>query len=348
MELTRESIFISAVRSFCVCFASIIGIIIGIVLIFFILMQFSTPDIFPKKSDLTVAADAEGNRNLISTSAPVILRIDIRGVIGTGDYTEDKFTNMLLDSREGMLAHDRVKAIFLYMDTPGGTVTDSDGIYRALMEYKKRYQVPIYAFVDGLCASGGMYITSAADKIFATSSSVIGSVGVIVGPMFNVSELMNKYGVHAINITAGKDKDALSPFRPWKEGEDASLRAITDALYQQFVSIVAAARPGLDKNKLMNTYGAQIYDAPTALEYGYIDGADSSYSSTLAALAGAAQLQEHQYQVMQISPPHAFLSDFASEKLELLRGKVTHTLRFGPYMDTELGGRFLYMYNPLN
>ena len=210
------------------------------------------------------------------------------------------------------------------MDTPGGTVTDSDAIYRALMEYKQKYKIPIYAFVDGLCASGGMYITSAADKIFATSSSVIGSVGVIIGPMFNVSQLMDKYGVHALNITAGKDKDMLSPFRPWKEGEDSSLRAITEALYQQFLSIVTSARPHLDKDKLINTYGAQIYDAALAEQYGYIEAANSSYSSALAALASVAQLEEHHYQVFQISPPHFFFSDLASEKLELLRGKVTH------------------------
>src|SRR5690242_16055820 len=119
MQLARESIFISAVRSFCTCFAAVIGIIIGILVILFVMMQFSTPDIYPKKSDLTVASDAEGNRNLLPHTSPVVLRIDIRGVIGQGDLTESKFVNMLLDSREGMLDHDRVKAVFLCMDTPG-------------------------------------------------------------------------------------------------------------------------------------------------------------------------------------------------------------------------------------
>ncbi len=348
MHLARESIFVSAVRSFCVCFAAIIGIVIGIVLILIVLMQFSTPDIFPKKSDLMVAADAEGKRDLLAHTAPVILKIDIRGVIGQGDLLEDKFTNMLLDSREGMLDHDRVKAIFLHMDTPGGTVTDSVGIYSALMEYKKKYQVPIYAFVDGLCASGGMYIASAADKVLATSSSVIGSVGVIIGPSFNISQLMERYGVQALNVTAGKDKDFLSPYRPWKEGEDSSLKVISDVLYQEFLSVVLKARTRMDRDKLVNEYGAQIYVAGQALDYGYIDVADSNYSSALAELATTAHLsEENHYQVMQISPPHPFFSDFASEKLSLLNGKLTHTLRLGPYLDSELSGRFLYMYQPV-
>jgi signal peptide peptidase SppA len=347
MQLARESIFISAVRSFCTCFAAVIGIIIGILVILFIMMQFSTPDIFPKKSDLIVASDAEGNRNLLPHTAPVVLKIDIRGVIGQGDLTESKFVNMLLDSREGMLDHDRVKAVFLCMDTPGGTVTDADGIYRALMEYKKKYNVPVYAYVDGLCASGGMYIASAADKVYATLTSVIGSVGVIIGPSFNVSQLMDRYGVQALTITAGKDKDMLSPFRPWKEGEDASLRAITAAMYERFVNIVLNARPRMDRDRLINEYGAQIYDAELAQQYGYIDVADSDYNRALTDLVLAAQLPDaHNYQVLQISPPHPFFSDFASEKLSLLSGKITHTLQLSAYMNSELSGRFLYMYQP--
>src|SRR5690348_5031821 len=198
MQLARESIFVSAVRSFCTSFAAILGILVGIVLIVFVLLMFSTPDILPKKSDLTVAADANGNRDLFSQSVPVMLKIDIQGVIGVKVLVEDKFTNMLLYSREGMLDHDRVKAVLLCINSPGGTVTDSDGIYRALMKYKEKYQVPIYAYVDGLCASGGMYIASAADKIFATSSSIIGSVGVIIGPSFNISQLMDRYGVQSL------------------------------------------------------------------------------------------------------------------------------------------------------
>jgi signal peptide peptidase SppA len=347
MQLARESIFVSAVRSFCTSFAAIIGILIGIVLVFFGLSLFSSPDILPKKSDLTVAADAQGQRVLLPNSAPVILRIDIRGIIGQGDYTEQKFKDLLMDSREGLLDHDRVKGVLLYFDTPGGTATDADGIYRALMEYKKHYQVPIYAYVDGLCASGGMYIACATDKIFASSTSVIGSVGVILGPSFNISQLMERYGVQALTITEGKDKDALSPYRPWKEGEDKSLRNITEELYANFVSLVLGARPRMTREKLVNEYGAQIYLAPKAQEYGYIDVSDSTYETAVAELVKAAHLpDENYYQVMQISTPHPFFAELAGEKLDLLRGKVTHTLRLGPYMDTELSGRLLYLYQP--
>lgn len=343
MQSSRNSILFSTFKSLCTAFATIIGLLLGTLFVIYALTAFSTPDIYPKKSDLTIAPDANGNRELLA-HAPVILKIDIKGVIGQGDLTEDKFVNLLLDSQEGMLDHNRVKAILLCFDTPGGTVTDADGIYRALMEYKKKYQVPVYGYVDGLCASGGMYVACAADKMFASFSSVIGSVGVIIGPAFNVSALMERYGVQALTITEGKDKDMLSPFRPWRAGEDRSLRAVTADMYERFVSLVVEARH-MDRDKLVNEYGAQIYSADEAQQRGYIDVAGSDYSTAVAELAKAAQFPE-KYQVMQISSPHPFFADIAKEKLGLLSGKVTHTFRLGPYADPELSGKFLYLYQP--
>ncbi len=347
MEYTRESIIVSAVRTFCKAFAAIIGILIGIILIFFVLMMFSSPNIYPPKSALVISPDAHGNRALLPHTSPVILKLDITGVIGTGDLTGEKFQNSLFDSREGMLATDRVKAILLYINTPGGTVDDADEMYRALLTYKQKYQVPIYAYVDGMCASGGMYIASAADKIYASTTSIIGSVGVILGPTFNFSGLMDKYGVQSLTITQGKDKDMLNPFRPWQPGEDTSLRNITADLYERFVSIVTIARPNLDRDKLINDYGAQIYVAKRAEMLGYIDVADSDYDTAVAELAKEAKIPDNQmYQVMTIEPVHPFLADLVQGKFSLLTGKVTHHFQINSFMNSELSGRFLYMYQP--
>lgn len=347
MEYCRESIIVSAVRTFCRSFAAIIGIGIGIGVAFICLMMFSSPDIFPPKSSLMISSDAHGNRELLPLTTPVILKIDIAGVIGTRDLTTEKIKSSLLDSQTGMLSGNRVKAILLYINTPGGTVDDADGIYRNLLDYKEKYQVPIYAYVDGMCASGGMYIASAADKIFAAPSSVIGSVGVILGPTFNFSGLMDRYGVGSLTITQGKDKDMLNPFRPWVPGEDASLRNITADLYMRFVSIVTSARHNLDKEKLVNDYGAQVFVSKKAQELGYIDVADSDYSTAVDELSKAAQLSNDKpYQVMTIEPARPFLSDFTDGKLSLLSGKITHKFQINSYIDSDLSGKFLYLYQP--
>jgi signal peptide peptidase SppA len=347
MNFVRESVIVSAIRTFCTSFAAVIGILIGIALVFMGLGMISGSGLYPPKSELMIAPDAEGNRELLPASAPVILKVDISGVIGTKDLNVSTFKELLLDSRQNMLAHDRVKAVLLCIDTPGGTVTDADGIYRMLMDYKEKYKVPVFAFVDGMCASGGMYVASSADKIYATPASVIGSVGVILGPTFNFSELMSRYGIQALTITQGKDKDALNPFRPWKEGEDASIRAITASLYDRFVSIVTTARTRISKEDLINNYGAQIYVSSQAADYGYIDVADSDYATAVKDLAMAANIaEETPYQVMNIGPAHSFLSELAQGECSLLKGKVTHSLQLTPQMTPELSGKFLYLYQP--
>src|SRR6267154_729814 len=157
-----------------------------------------------------------------------------------------------------------------------------------------------------------MYIASATDKILASPSSVIGSIGVILGPTFNFSGLMDKYGVQALTITQGKDKDMLNPFRPWQPGEDASLRNITLNLYDRFVSIVTTARPNLDRDKLINEYGAQVFVAENAQMLGYIDNGNADYDTAISELAKAAKIPENDmYQVLTIEPMHPFLSDLA-------------------------------------
>jgi signal peptide peptidase SppA len=254
--------------------------------------------------------------------------------------------NVLFDSREGILSHDRVKAILLYIDSPGGTVTDSVAIYKELKAYKEKYKVPIYAYIDGICASGGVYIACSADKIYASSSSVIGSVGVVLGPAFNFSGLMKQYGVESLTITQGKDKDMLNPFRPWQAGEDTSLQNVTQALYQEFVETVVSARPRLNKEKLINDYGAQIYVSQLAQDFGYIDVANADYNMALKDLAQAAQIPEDQsYQVVNLAPPRPFLLNLAGNCETLFKGKIIHELQVGP-IHPELSGKFLYLYQP--
>jgi protease-4 len=347
MEFKKESIFVSVVRHFFTCFAAILGLLIGISVFIMGFMFLSGPDVFPDKCSVLVAPDANGKRDLLPHTAPVVLKLDIHGVIGQGDLVLEKVQSLLLDSREGMLADNRVKAILLDIDSPGGTATDSEGIYHALLDYKAKYNVPIYAYIGGMCASGAMYIACAADKICANESSTIGSVGVILGPLFNFSGLMDRYGVQSLTMTEGKDKDMLNPFRPWVPGEDASIRAINLDLYEAFVNAVVTARPHMNKTKLVEEYGAQIFIAHQAEQYGYVDESNSDYAMTLTELVKAADLKDPNfYQVFQLQVPRPFLSDLANNKFSLLTGKLTHVFQISPYMNSELSGKFLYLYQP--
>ncbi|MBS0615130.1 MAG: S49 family peptidase [Verrucomicrobia bacterium] len=343
MNLMRESIFVGAFRSFCTAFAAILGIALSIGLVLFGIGIIAGPNYFPPKAEPLIAADANGDRDLLPGSSPALLRIDIHGVIGMGDLTSDKLEEILLDSRDDFLANNRVKGILLHFDTPGGVATDADAIYRMLMDYKAKYKVPIFAYVDGMCASGGMYVASAADKIYATDSSVIGSVGVLLGPNFNFSDLMTKWGIASKTFTEGKDKDMLNPFRPWVPGEDQSIQNAIAAMYQRFVAVVSQARPLLTKEKLIQDYGAHIYISEEAAKLGYIDVPNTDYSHAVADLATAAGVHE-KYQVVALQIPRPLFAPFAESMFS--SKEIKHKLDLGPTYLPELGGKFLYLYLP--
>jgi protease-4 len=344
MSFERESIFVSAIRSLCNSLGAVLGICIAVFLAIIALGSLSEPEMVPPKSEFTIAPDAEGNRRLLSLTAPVILRINLQGVIGLEKLTSEHFQGILYDSTEGLLKNGRVKAIFLNVDTPGGAATDSASIYQALVDYKQKYNIPVYAFVDGMCASGGMYICAAADKIYASSGSVIGSVGVLLGPNFNFSELMTKVGISSLTLTQGKDKDALNPFRPWRPEEDSSLVTITKELYEQFVDAVVSGRPRLNKDKLVNEYGAHVFLAKTAEDLGYIDVSGANYSSAMKECATAASLKDGEYQVIELSSPESIFSQLTQNKFGLFSGKVEHSFSTSPY--SALSGKMLYLYQP--
>ena len=341
----KESIFKSTLRALCKGFFSVFGAAICILGAFFAVATVVNSN--ANKTNFSIEPDAEGQKLMSSLTAPIILKIDISGIIGAGKLTTADIQSLLQDSREGLFKNDRVKGVLLTLDTPGGSVTDSNGIYEAIKLYKKRYNVPVYAYVDGTCASGGMYISSAADKIYASPISIIGSVGVILGPVFNFQKLMENWGIQTKTISKGKDKAMLNPFTTWKPGEDASLYAITDYLYSHFVDIVIAARPQMDRQKLIDDYGAQVFAAPKALEYGYIDSASASYSSTLKDLASACKIKpEERYQVIELKPATMLLSDLldGQTKSSSLQSLVK---LFGVSEEIQqLKDPFLYLYSP--
>ena len=245
-----------------------------------------------------------------------------------------------------MLSNNRVKGILLHINSPGGDAIDSNDIYRMIKAYKEKYHIPVFVFVDGLCASGGMYIASSADQIFASPPSVIGSIGVIMGPFFNVSQAMEKVGVESKSLTAGLDKDMLNRFRPWKAGEDESLKAVLTSMYNLFVQVVTENRPKVE-NKLLTEYGAQVFDGPSAQLIGYIDQANASYEQALAALLQAAQVNPQEpYQIVELKPKYDWVSALMNAESTLFTGKIEHHLNLSGQKTPKLSSPFAYLYDP--
>lgn len=343
----RDSIFYSALRAIVVTVSIVIGLALGF---FFISVFIESLSKGESEAELTtvyseeILPNAAGIRKVMSSEAPVILQIDIEGVIGLDGLTADAIRQQLLESREGDFKNNRVKAILLYVNTPGGSVFDSADILRALQDYKKKYNVPIFAFVEGFCASGGMYTALAADKIFATSTSLIGSVGVLAGsPFFNVSKLLTKFDIEALVLSVGKGKDALSPFRPWKENEDENLKNILDFYYNQFVDLVTTYRPLLSREKLTQDIGAKTFPAPLAQEMGFIDVSGASIEDALKELLTKVEITDDNYQVIRLENKH-WLKALLTGHNALFTGKMEHKLSISPEFDIMMKSPFLYLY----
>ncbi len=337
--------FKTALRALFSTLFGVIGLGIGIVVIVWFIAWMSAND--PRahileRYDYEIVANPAGQRIQLDSDSSVILQLPIHGVIGV-DVRSCQIEEILLQSREGEFEKNRVKAILLTINSPGGTVFDTDTIYRAILEYKKQYNTPVYAYVDGLCASGGMYIASAADKIYATDVSIIGSVGVIAN-YFNVHQLFEKLGVDSLTLTAGKDKDTLNPFRQWKPDEDAHMKEIFGQMYDRFLHIVSSARPKLTETLLRDTYGARIYSAEQAKEYGYIDALTANKSSVITELAREARIPvNHPYQIVQFKKS-SFLSNFNECQEAIFKGKVIHTVELPGQFHMELLNKPLYLY----
>jgi protease-4 len=341
----KEPMFRFLVRTFLKTLCVMIAIFVGLIP-FFILSAVKKEHGPEKKNVLVYDYDLKGNNSIQPISSPVVLRINIEGEIGKMNMKSSIVQDQLYESRQGVLKNNRVKAILLYINTPGGCTYNSGAIYRLIKAYKETYQVPVFAYSEGMIASGGMHIACAADKINAEQSTIVGSIGVIASTFFNIKDTLNDWKIKTKTLSAGKGKDDMSPFKTWQPDEDKNLKDIIAGLYEEFVSLFLQARTKVTRNQLVNEYGASVFLAKKAEEIGYIDNGNSSYEETLRELLAVAKIDENKpYQVVMMKPKFSFFSAFFSKENSMLQGKMHHVLHLGKETGEE-SFPFLYKYEP--
>src|SRR5437773_2966080 len=179
---------------------------------------------------------------------------------------------------------DRIKALLLRINSPGGTVTASDIIYHEIMAFKEKRKIPVVAVIMDLGASGGYYIAVTGDRIIAHPTSVTGSVGVI---MLRVSAegLLQKIGVEASAIKSGAKKDIGSPFRPMTEDERAIFQSMINGFFSRFLDVVSKGR-SLPADQLKVIADGRVVTGPKALKLGWFD----RFGYLVVAIAAARNL----------------------------------------------------------
>ncbi len=194
--------------------------------------------------------------------------IDVVGVIA-----EDKDANAtdIIESLRDAVKDTNTKGIILHSNSPGGSPVQSAYVYEEIRKIKKeRPDLPIYAVVSDMCASGCYYIASASDKIFVNQSSLIGSIGVLMDG-FGFVDIMQKMGVERRLLTAGAHKAMLDPFSPPKEDETKYMQGLLDEVHQQFISAVKAGR-GDRLKETPEMFSGLVWTGEVGVKIGVADG----------------------------------------------------------------------------
>jgi protease-4 len=164
-----------------------------------------------------------------------------------------------------------VKAIILEIDSPGGEVTASDVIYKALLDFKKAQKGrKVVALFGDIAASGAFYIAMAADYIIVQPTTITGSIGVLISTV-NVKGLVDMLGIKDVTIKSGVNKDMLNPLNDISPAQMALVQTVVDEMYARFVMLVSEGRhiPEADVRIIAD---GRIMTAKQALEAKLVDG----------------------------------------------------------------------------
>jgi protease-4 len=227
-------------------------------------------------ADILSSVMGSGESDITLPTEDFVGVIDVVGTIqassssSSWSSSDDEYDHDLyMDYVDALESADNNKALLLYVDSPGGTVYESDQLYLKIMEYKEKTNRPVYAYFASEACSGGYYISMAADTIYANRNTWTGSIGVIVS-LTNYKKLYDKLGIKEIDITSGKNKAMGSGGLNLTDEQKDILQSLVDEAYDQFTDIVSTGRQ-MDIETVKKLADGRIYSAKQAKENGLVD-----------------------------------------------------------------------------
>ncbi|NPA79668.1 MAG: signal peptide peptidase SppA [Thermotogae bacterium] len=186
------------------------------------------------------------------------------------DLTDWVYEKLRKDKRN------RIKAVFVYINSPGGSAASSEAMYQVLKLARSKGK-KVIAYIHSIGASGGYYIASAADKIVANPAALTGSIGAII-IIPEITELSKKVGVSWDIYKSGKNKDLTQPFRKRTEEDSLLLTELAKEIWKVFLNRVAESR-GKSPEELMPIADGRILTAEQALRWGLVDTLGTKYDA---------------------------------------------------------------------
>ncbi|MEM7268121.1 MAG: S49 family peptidase [Pseudomonadota bacterium] len=202
--------------------------------------------------------------------APVVSVLRLHGAIGMGGLRGGGLNDAALAPMvQKAFAPKRLAAVALSINSPGGSPTQSALIAARIRRLAEEKEVPVHAFCEDVAASGGYWLATAGDDIWADENSIVGSIGVIFAG-FGFPKLLKQYGIERRVHTAGRSKSMLDPFRPEKEEDVERIKSLQEKIHQNFIDQVKGRRG--DRLADQDLFTGDVWVGDQAQEIGLIDG----------------------------------------------------------------------------
>jgi len=197
--------------------------------------------------------------------------VELNGVIAPGaDASAEKVTSAL----QAAFKDKNTQGVVVRINSPGGSPVQAQTIYDEMRRLRKKYpDIPLYAVVEDICASGGYFVAAGADRIYVGKASIVGSIGVIMNG-FGFTGLMEKLGVERRLITAGENKGMLDPFSPLDEKDKQHAQTLIKDVHEQFIGVVREGR-GKRLKESPELFSGLIWTGQKSVELGLADGIGS-------------------------------------------------------------------------
>ncbi|WPY00315.1 S49 family peptidase [Candidatus Trichorickettsia mobilis] len=209
---------------------------------------------------------------------PVIAVLSLNGIIGkVSNLKSGLCLHSLNELIEKAFAISKLRAICLSINSPGGSPVQSELIAKRITSLAKSKKIPVYSFVEDVAASGGYWLACAGDEIYASKSSIIGSIGVI-SSSFGFHEAINKLGVERRVYTEGQNKAILDPFQPVKAADIKIIKQLQQQIHQHFIDYVKERRAGKLTQSDDILFNGEFWAGESAHDFGLIDGIADMHS----------------------------------------------------------------------
>ena len=194
--------------------------------------------------------------------------VEVNGLIAPGSDASAERINSAL---QAAFKDKNTQGVVVRINSPGGSPVQAQTIYDEMRRLRAKHpDIPLYAVVEDVCASGGYFVAAGADRIYVGKASIVGSIGVLMNG-FGFTGLMEKLGVERRLITAGDNKGMLDPFSPLEDKDKEHIKQMMGDIHQQFIGVVKEGR-GKRLKESPEIFSGLIWTGQRSIDLGLADG----------------------------------------------------------------------------